>query len=39
MDLIYLGVIIGFFALTWGLAILGHRLAIGGSTSSQEHSR
>jgi hypothetical protein len=39
MDLLFVGVIVTFFALTWGLAILGDRLAIGGSATSQEHSR
>ena len=33
MDLLFVGVIVAFFALTWGLAILGDRLAIGGSAS------
>jgi hypothetical protein len=39
MDFLFVGVIVAFFALTWGLAVLGDRLAIGGSAASQEHSR
>jgi len=38
MDLVYLGVIVGFFALTWGLAVLGDRLA-GGSSGGEERAR
>jgi len=39
MDLVYLGLIVGFFALTWGLAVLGDRLAAPGASSSTEHGR
>jgi hypothetical protein len=39
MDLVYIGLIVGFFALTWGLAVLGDRLATAGTQASQEHSR
>jgi hypothetical protein len=39
MDLVYIGVIVGFFALTWGLAVLGHRLATAASLTGEEHSR
>jgi hypothetical protein len=39
MDLVYLGVMVGFFVLTWGLALLGDRLAAGGSSAGEEGSR
>jgi len=39
MDLVYVGLIVGFFALTWGLAVVGDRLAPSGSHAGQEYSR
>jgi len=38
MDLVFLGVMAGFFTFTWGLAVLGERLAP-GSKPGEEHSR
>jgi len=38
MDGIYLAIIVGFFAVTWGLALLSDRLA-GGPVAGQEESR
>jgi hypothetical protein len=39
MDLVYIGLIVGFFTLTWGLAVLGDRLAPAGSQAREEHTR
>jgi len=39
MDLVYVALIVGFFALTWGLAVLGDRLSAGGSHTVEEHTR
>jgi len=35
MDLIFVGLIVVFFALTWGLAILGDRLAAVGAPGEE----
>lgn len=39
MDLIYVGLIVVFFALTWGLAVLGDHLAVARSNSKTENVR
>jgi hypothetical protein len=39
MDLVYIGLIVAFFALSWGLVVLGERLAPGGPETTEEHSR
>jgi hypothetical protein len=38
MDLLFVGTIVCFFALTWGLAVLGDRLATGPVSAREERA-
>ena len=39
MDLIFLGVIVAFFGVTWGLAVLGDRLSTVSARGAEERVR
>jgi hypothetical protein len=39
MDLLYIGLIVGFFALTWGLTALSDALAAPAARPGQEQVR